>query len=57
MLPGSWLEALLGRLYQLLPGASAQEMGLTLGALQALQHRPSSKWMARWVWVLLLRTV
>lgn len=47
MLPGSWLDSLLARLYWLLPQASSQELGVVLGALQALQHRPNSKWMAR----------
>lgn len=49
MLPGSWLDSLLARLFWQLPRASSQEMGVVLGALQALRHRPNSKWMARWV--------
>lgn len=48
-LPGSWLDSLLGRLFWQLPRASSQEMGVVLGALQALHHRPNSKWMARCV--------
>jgi hypothetical protein len=35
---------------QVMPDASALELGVTLGALKALGHRPSSKWMGRWVW-------
>jgi hypothetical protein len=47
MLPSTWLGSVLGRLEVLLPHASSRELGVILGALAELGHRPNSKWMAR----------